>query len=257
MTEHIDIEKIKDRIAKLLAMAADASSPNEAAIAAGRARSLMDKYQVSEFDVSKEVTEAFMTGPATKSYMPDVSRFVEGLAVRIAQFNDCQARFEGGFYNAGVSGKPRVGRRIVFMGYQSDVELAQAMYSRLTNTIKKLGQDWCKAKYGKLVAQLLRTFEEGATNIVAERLKAMTEERDTITHVGSGTALMIIKKDAVSKHFGNVKYGTAKPFEVKGNEGWDALQAGRVRGAAIEIVPGVEGNRPVNSAVRLSNNPTS
>ena len=38
-----EFQKIKERIAKLLAMARDASSPNEAAIAAQRARSLMDK----------------------------------------------------------------------------------------------------------------------------------------------------------------------------------------------------------------------
>jgi hypothetical protein len=57
--ENVDLEKIKDRIAKLLRMSQDASSPNEAAIAAGRARALMDKYQIEAFDANNQVKEVF------------------------------------------------------------------------------------------------------------------------------------------------------------------------------------------------------
>lgn len=48
-----DIEKILETIRKLLRMAGDAGSPNEAAIAAGRARKLMDKYRVSLSDLKE------------------------------------------------------------------------------------------------------------------------------------------------------------------------------------------------------------
>lgn len=44
-------KKIRERIRKLLAMAGDASSPQEAAIAARRAKALLHKYNLSEADV--------------------------------------------------------------------------------------------------------------------------------------------------------------------------------------------------------------
>ena len=43
--------KIMERVRKLLAMAKDATSPHEAAIAARRARSLMDKHQLEEHEM--------------------------------------------------------------------------------------------------------------------------------------------------------------------------------------------------------------
>ena len=43
--------KIRERIRKLLAMAGDASSPQEAAIAARRAKALLNEHNLSEADV--------------------------------------------------------------------------------------------------------------------------------------------------------------------------------------------------------------
>ena len=47
-----NLEKVKDRIAKLLAKANNNSNEHEAEIAASRARALMDKYQLDEMDIS-------------------------------------------------------------------------------------------------------------------------------------------------------------------------------------------------------------
>ena len=66
--EREQLDKIKERIAKLLAMAKDAASPNEAAIAAGRARSLMDKYQLDEYDIKDAAPVQFAQGDATRAY---------------------------------------------------------------------------------------------------------------------------------------------------------------------------------------------
>lgn len=53
-----DIDEIIQRIRRLLAMASDISSPNEAAIAARRAHKLMEQYQLSRFDVFVEQMRA-------------------------------------------------------------------------------------------------------------------------------------------------------------------------------------------------------
>ena len=53
MTNSVEMAKIQDRVQKLLNMAKDASSPNEAMIAMERARRLMDKYQIEETDLEQ------------------------------------------------------------------------------------------------------------------------------------------------------------------------------------------------------------
>ena len=47
-------EKIIERIKKLLRLAEDNSSPNEAMIAAKRARSLMDQHQIRHIPITKD-----------------------------------------------------------------------------------------------------------------------------------------------------------------------------------------------------------
>ena len=83
-----DRNKVMDRIRKLLAMAQDVSSPHEAAIAAGRARKLMDQHQVSELELTSSEpdrfeSENFKTGNKTTDKFSGIC----GLAV--AKLNDC------------------------------------------------------------------------------------------------------------------------------------------------------------------------
>ena len=90
-----DMEKIKDRIAKLLNMANDASSPEEAALAAKRARALMDKYQLDQLDIEGRLTEAFGEQQATR-FFAALTQYMSFLATCIAQYNDCQSVFTYG-----------------------------------------------------------------------------------------------------------------------------------------------------------------
>jgi hypothetical protein len=229
-----DLAKIKDRIAKLLSMAADSSSPNEAAIAAGRARSLMDKYQVSEFDVTKKVETEFATLPAFPDFDDQLDMFRAHLSVAVATYNDCIARYE---YT--LLSKPRglvKGKRVLLMGFKSDVELAAQMYARLIQNIERLRKVWFKEQGIKYTTRLGRNFADGAVAIITQRLNAMTKERDTVL-IGTGTSLMVIKKEAVEDHFGEAKYGKASPRKKVSAVGVAALMAGRKAGASIEIVP--------------------
>lgn len=235
-----ELLKIKERIAKLLAMAADASSPNEAAIAAGRARSLMDKYQISEFDVSKKVEDTFDNQPAFDAFSDTIPAFMSTLAVAVAQYNDTHARYEHGHFQR--SGRPVLGKRIRFMGFKADVELAVGMYTRLHDAIRRLTKEWFKEQGLKYSARLARQFELGAVQIISQRIRAMTKERDEAMSAAmvAGTSLMVIKKQAVDEEFGETKYGTRKSVAPKDDIAYKAQMAGRVKGAAMEIHPSVE-----------------
>src|SRR5271165_781011 len=104
--ENVDLEKIKDRVAKLLRMAADCASPNEAAIAAGRARALMDKYQIEAFDANNHVKDTFGVGVGS-GYFKKLPTYMVALAVAVAKYNDCQGRYENADFGQDY-GKKRV-----------------------------------------------------------------------------------------------------------------------------------------------------
>lgn len=240
-----DLEKIKDRIAKLLRMAADASSPNEAAIAAGRARKLMDQYQLDSFDVGNRITEEFASEPGSR-FFAAIPQYMSIFAVAVAKYNDCQARFESGHvtYKKKDTDPKQWGKRIVFMGYKSDVQLAIQMFEQLNEVVNRLCKEWMNSQ--GLTSYSVRIggqFKLGAFGAIGSRLNEMTTKRDEITSdVGSTGALVVIKKAAVDEKFGAAKYGNSKTRAVDMSDHMEveARRTGRAKGSVIEIVKSVE-----------------
>jgi hypothetical protein len=231
-----DLDKIKERIAKLLAMAKDASSPNEAAIAAGRARALMDKHQIEEFDIGQKMIDEFATLFAMEKFSDTIPTFMSTMAVAVARYNDCAARYESGFFKR--SDRSVLGKRILFLGYKTDVELAVNMFGRLEDAIRRLSKEYFRETQQPYSNKICRNFELGAVGIIIERIKSMTAERQMITRDGTGTSLVIIKQAAVDEHFGATNYKSGKSSKLSD---FDAFAAGRVKGATVEITPQVRG----------------
>ena len=195
-------EKILARISKLLAMAKDTSSPEEAAIAAQRARSLMDKHQIEEFQVpgaDGTFKEAFATNRAGK-VAKELSLWRQWVATGVARYNDCIARLPY------VDNKGKRSQQVEFSGYESDVYVATAMYEYLCNTVEMLAKSHCKILpegVDKKVAYA--NFCKGAGSTLGSRLKALCKERDEQVS-SNGTAVMVVKADAVKEHFGEAEY---------------------------------------------------
>jgi hypothetical protein len=251
-----DLEKIKDRISKLLAMADDASSPEEAAIAAERARKLMDKYQLERFDVEGRVSEEFASMAASRAFAA-VPQYMAFLATSVARYNDCQAFFsfdEVTFKKKNAAFK-KFGKVISFRGYKSDVELAHQMFTKLMSVVDGLCKVYLKDKgYTKYPVRIGGQFKLGAIMVIGNRINEMVKERDAITS-SSGNALVVIKKTAVDEHFGKCepKYVSVKRADRDEAEA-DARRAGYVEGSKVEIVGSLEseeeGESP--SSLRLS-----
>ncbi len=237
MTDFTALDKIKDRIAKLLRMAADSSSPNEAAIAAGRARSLMDQHQLDAHDVADRTEDVFARKDASGTYRV-IPRYMSILAVAVAQYNDCQAKYDNKYID-GVDKKS-----VMFLGYKSDVDLGCQMYDRLLKTIDKLAKTHIQ-KVMPLAApgsdEMIRVgalFKMGASEELVERLRQMTVARDAITYKGTSTSLVLTKTTAVSAHFGRAKYETSKTRRMSGTEE-NARSAGRAAAATVTITHAV------------------
>lgn len=235
-----DIEKIKERIAKLLRMAADASSPEEAAIAAGRARTLMDKHQLDEYDISEKAEELFGEVPATR-FFAGVPFHLGNIAIAVARYNDCKAIFEIGVvdFKKKADDPKSLGRRIVFQGYATDAKLATDMFVMLSETIDRLCKEYLAPMgYAKYPVRIGGQFKLGASNAIKGRLEAMTAARQSLV-TSSGTALVLAKAAAVTERFGEAKYGEKKR-NLADEEEVAAHLHGVRRGNEVQIIPHVE-----------------
>ncbi len=246
--ERENIEKIKDRIAKLLRMAQDSSSPNEAAIAASRARSLMDKYQISEADLNDEIKDIFGKERCGRNYK-NIPTFMSILAVAVARFNDCvvTVNYDANWQKTNAGGKasrcgPQCYRFIEFKGYQNDVVLAVAMMDSLVNCMAQL----CKAYLtglgvtGRYPRDLGEAFKKGCSHELVTRLNQLTRERnelmETEAKTSAGTALAIIdKKKRVEEQFGAQRTKRTRSIAAYDHATNHAHAAGAREGRKMQI----------------------
>ncbi len=179
------LAKIKERIAKLLAMAKDAASPNEAAIAAQRARKLMDQYQLDEYDISEAAPDVFAE-EAVGIVRASVPTYLGTLAVAVARYNDCHARYQWANVEQKDIDRRRAegrdakthGKRIKFQGYANDVELCKQMYEYLCANMDKLCKEYMSVNHpGRYNVRIGTEYKSSAVAALCARLKAMTKER--------------------------------------------------------------------------------
>lgn len=183
-----DLDKVIGKIQKLLAMAEDTSSPNEALIAARRARALMDKYQLSRADIEKEVGSQFLE---TKADLVTSRRrvWVVNLWSAAADLNDCVAV---------ITHSPRV--EYLFQGFKSDSIVAKLTMDYLVDTCNRL----CNESQSKGISEK-NFFRVGFSQSIRQRAASIAEERKTTFVDSTGTALVPLKESMIEAHFGSLE----------------------------------------------------
>lgn len=202
-----------------MAMAGDVSSPNEAAIAAKRARSLMDKHQIQMHDL--EEASLFGTGNAAGNARVYIPVWENMLSVAIGNYNDCLVDVYAG--------------RLRFKGYDADVQVAQFMFTYMMGTAKRLCSEFMKQKgYTRYNATVGTAFKSAFTRELCIRLKILATERDALEY-SPGQSLVVFKKAEVEAEFGTARYKESK-FPVKsGKNVGDAIHAGASHGRSIPL----------------------
>lgn len=191
-------DKILERIRRLLAMAEDASSPHEAAIAARRARSMMDKHQVTE-EQAKGVLDEFGEAMSDEEYVNWPS-WLQGLAVLCAQENDCIAQF---FVNRLSPNHQNTYKKMAWVGYKADALMAKYLFDYLFHVIQKTSTEQCKiGKEGNM-------YREGFVYGVRQKLEAARAAREQ-TLLSTGKSLVVTKMTNVVAKYGEPDYGEGK-----------------------------------------------
>lgn len=155
--------RVIERVRKLLAKANDASSPEEAAVAASMAEKTMRKYQIENYEVTLADARKEATVATYKVNPKIVPRWVGQLAVAVARLHEVYT------YRIGGVGSLR------FVGLDVDVEVAVETLRYLTDTVNRLA----KAHKGGVRGN--NSFRAGATVVLCARLREMSENRQNDT----------------------------------------------------------------------------
>ncbi len=180
-------EKTLDRVRKLLRMAADTSSPHEAAIAAGRARKLIDKYQISDLDLTS-VEDAEFGEQDVSMGTRSVVTWKSILAAAVSTHNDVKVILTT---FSGV-------KNIRFSGFLIDAICATEEYKYLTTQADKQAIRFNTGRADR------NAYRLGCATGVSKHVRELIKEREKLKTT-NGTELVVVKKALVEK-----KYGVAR-----------------------------------------------
>lgn len=227
----MDLNKVKARIAKLLAMAENNGNEHEAAQAADRARRLMDQYQLDRMDVEQTASDfGYEYAGESYAFQP---RWKGWLASAVAKFNDCQCRLV-----RVPSDGARKRYRTRWEGYAEDVTLCLAMFEYFTTVVENAtSKDQLARGYTRYNARVGTIFKEHMVSTLAERLRVLMAQRQTETTTATGTGLAVYKANQVAAKFGECTYKEqqTKPADKMTPEEKHAALMGIHEGEAVHI----------------------
>lgn len=188
MDSSAELEKAIDKIQKLLAMANDTSSPNEALLAANRARKLMDKYQLSQEDIESKIGSQFLeTG--ISSNKTRIFLWEKYLASAAGSMNDCRSVIRRG----------RNQVSFLFQGFKPDAIVAKMTMDYLTKAAQRT-----KKELGVKGLSESNLFMQGFSGEVLNRANEIKREREKQFVSNTGTELVLLKMTEIQKHFGEL-----------------------------------------------------
>lgn len=227
----MDLNKVKARIAKLLAMAENNGNEHEAAQAADRARRLMDQYQLDRMDVEQTASDfGYEYAGESYAFQP---RWKGWLASAVAKFNDCQCRLV-----RVPSDGARKRYRTRWEGYAEDVTLCLAMFEYFTTVVENAtSKDQLARGYTRYNARVGTIFKEHMVSTLSERLRVLMAQRQTETTTATGTGLAVYKANQVAAKFGECTYKEqqTKPADKMTDEEKHAALMGIHEGEAVHI----------------------
>ncbi len=228
-------DRLIDRIAKLLALANNNNSVEEAALAASRAQALMLEHEIDQatVELSDEppeledvVMDSIKLGKTRVSWKAD-------LWYGIAEGNGCQGV-------TGPGGRGRLAKLYAF-GRQSNVETCRYMYQWLVKEVDRLAKQALAERDCPDMGANRRyanSFRAGAAQVIARRLEdARAATFRQAEAQGKGCALVLVKndmavvkreaKDLQRKAWGGVATGSYSRGAVSSGAGYrDGKQAG-------------------------------
>lgn len=198
------------KLEALLNMAKDSSSPNEAAIAAGQARKLMDKFNLTEDSVKDTKSKKYGTMPVDIFTGKKIPKTFWYLAWKVAKLNDCLP------WTRIVNGR----KVVTFNGEHADTISAKLIYTYLVEECKKQADlAFANDTSGTHGKTFKHSFYYGFFEAIAEKVASELNERRKAVDTSTGTALIVVKNQIVKDKFPELRYSGESTTAVNSNRG--------------------------------------
>jgi len=229
-------EKLIDKIKKLMALS---HSPNEheAALAAARAREMLDKYDLSLTEVERNDEEIIEHKVDTGTREPRL--WMGRLAVSVSKAFNCRV-----FRMYGI---------MVFCGTRADTQVADYTYMFLFRTVKRLSKEhraslarsgiWDRDYKGYGSRAYMQSYALGVVNAIDQRLKEFVQSKDRMQKYedykkATGKDLMVIKNQAVDRYCSKLHLRRTRSHARVDDSGFNA---GQRDGQNVQIHHGING----------------
>lgn len=250
-----DLEKVKERIRKLLALADNNPNVHEAANAAGQAQKLMERYRIEKiaYDIDHDIKDGDGEddfGHIGRSGSPldsagRLSSWRVNLADALASANACR------IYISHVRAYGKSKKEIVMVGRESDMAIVRYMYSYLIKEVDRLCKIYCAERdFSKGEGRIAgNNFRLGAIEVIGKRLsEAAKEERAKVKKemIGEGSDPKALARyenaikaiDEVEKNVSkwmdeNLKLRAGRASSFRGDA--SAYAAGRAAGRKVDL----------------------
>lgn len=194
-------------------MAADGSSPEEAMIAARRARSLIDKYQLADSDFIEKGSFGKFSVWGGREKIP---LWESSISIDVARLNDCRTAVD---YKG----------RIIFKGFSEDAEVSKFMFIYIRDN----GIRACKRHMKESQGQGNRnSFKLGYAFAIRDKVAEILKDRE---FQGGGKELMVIKNQLITQEYGAESYRNTSVNLKNGI----SEEAGRREGKKVNITTGL------------------
>ena len=208
-TTRTDIQKVKDKLTKLLKLSEnDAASDGEIQAALNLATQLMTKHQITREDVDLENE----TDPTSRIKFDRVSVFT--LSAKLFRWESELAHFvcsfigsvkhyseadpvtvrRNGFVELDTNNKPKRAKKILFYGPEEDSEAAAELYSELQTAIQAMGimrfGGWAKGDGGAYCEGFVRGLDSAHRSAI-KNLELSNEQTSALMVVSNERQLAI------------------------------------------------------------------
>jgi hypothetical protein len=227
-------QRLIERVRRLLAMAAETSSPHEAAIAASRAAKLMEKYNLDHAAVMlRDGIDDRITEERTPREHYRVPRWYSLLIVPVAHLYDCESRMRANPENGSWYSE--------FLGLDQDALVAAYVFDYMVNEIERLALKHRQSTGADRKA--MNDFRLGATHEIVSMLERMESEKRGGEAAGAqpgnaqssdAQALMVVKRDLIREKY-DVRY-TSTSYSYRKSKSYER---GREAAAGVTIRSGV------------------
>lgn len=247
-----NLDRIKQRLAKLLAIAGDSrANINEAAAAAQQAESIMRKYQLDHSDaVMREVRSGQHLKTATSvasaktngTKVKKVPPWANLLGTAVSRFNNCGSRIV--YTDSGDVG-------FKFYGYDNDVDLCKWMFDYLVNTINSLAEGYkFTAEYREHGRSAANSYRRGLVTAILSSISKIQAEKDAEMQASvTGRGLVLVKNEEMLAKWGK---GIFETIVLKSSAFVaDAFGSGLKDGEKIDVARRAVGNTNVESQKRI------